>query len=434
MEVKVEDISAVKKKITIEIETEKVDRVIDATFKKIGKKANLKGFRPGKVPKAVLEKVYAGQMADEAARELVNQNYVRAMLTKDFSAVSEPTVLEMATPERGKPFTYAVEVEVKPEIEAQGYLDLDLKKEKLRINDEIIAERIEEIRRDKAEFKESERTVAANGDQIVIDFEGFLDGKPISQGKAENYQLELGTGNLIPGFEEQLEGMERGSEKEIELTFPEGYASQELAGKNARFRVHMKSIREQVLPALDDEFAKRFGLDSIAEFREKIAKMYREHEEKRVLDDLKERIVTALIEKNPIEVPEALIEEHLKALFDNFLKRLKEQGLSLEKIGMTIEEYREKNRPRAQRQVQAALILEAITVQENIIPSAEEVAEKIARIAEEANAPLDKVKEFYDKDEHRKSLNTMILEEKVVDFLLSKARIEEVDKAQLEKN
>ncbi|NLC70456.1 MAG: trigger factor [Desulfuromonadaceae bacterium] len=431
MEVKVEDIGTTKKKLTLEIETERVDRVIDAAYKKIGKKANLKGFRPGKVPKAVLEKVYVGQMTEEATRELVNQNYVRALLNQDFTAVGEPVIKDMGDLERGKPFTFALEVEIKPEIEAVGYTGLNLKKEKFQFSDQLVSEQLEEIRKDKAESRESEREVAEEGDQVVLDFEGFRDGEPIPHGKAEDYQIELGSHSLIPGFEDQVVGMRKGEEKEIEVAFPEGYVSQELAGQKAQFKVRLKSIKEKVLPLLDDEFAKKFGMETFAEFREKITTMYREHEEKRVMDDLKERIVTALIEKNPIEVPEVLVEEQLKALFDNFLKRLKEQGLSLEKIGMTIEEFREKNRPKAVRQVQAALILEAVTTQENIGPTAEEKEERIRRIAEEANAPLDKVKEYYEKDEHRKGLNTMILEEKVVDFILSRANVEEVDKADL---
>jgi trigger factor len=431
MEVKVEDIGTTKKKITLEIEAERVDRVIEATYKKIGKTANLKGFRPGKLPRAVLEKVYAGKMTEDATRELINQNYVRALLNHDFTAVGEPTIKDMGDLEKGKAFTFSMEVEIKPEIEAVGYIGLDLKKEKLHIDDQVIDIQLEELRKERAEVKESERDVAANGDQVVIDFEGFRDGEPIPHGQADDYQLELGSRNLIPGFEEQLVGMKKGEEKEIEVTFPETYVSQEMAGQTALFKVRLKSIQERVLPPFDDAFAKTFGLETFAEFREKIATMYREHEEKRVMDDLKERIITILIEKNPVEVPEVLVEEQLKALFDNFLKRLKDQGLTLEKIGMTIEEYRENNRPKAVRQVQAALILEAITIQEKIIPTAEEKDERIRRIAEDANVPADKVKEYYDKDEHRKSLNTMILEDKVVDFLLSKAQIAEVEKEEL---
>lgn len=431
MEVKVEDVSTTKKKITLEIESDRVDKVIDATYRKLGKKANLKGFRPGKVPQAVLEKVYVGKMTEDATRELINQNYVRALLNQDFTAVGEPEIKDMGELERGKPFSFSLEVEVKPEIEAVGYTGLELKKEKLQIDDQVISQQLEEIRKDKAETREAEREVAADGDQVIIDFEGFRDGEPIAHGKAEDYRLELGSRSLIPGFEEQMVGMKKGEEKEIEVTFPEGYVNQEMAGQKAQFKVLLKSIQEKVPPPLDDEFAKKFGVETIGEFRDKIARMYREHEEKRVMDDLKEKIVNILIEKNPIEVPEVLVEEQLRVLFDNFLKRLKEQGLSLEKIGMTIEEFREKNRPKANRQVKAALILEAITKQENIGPTVAERDERIRRIAEEANAPVDKVQEFYDKDEHRKNLNTMILEEKVVDFLLSKANVEEVHKDQL---
>ena len=275
MEVKVEDVSTTKKKITLEIESDRVDKVIDATYRKLGKKANLKGFRPGKVPQAVLEKVYVGKMTEDATRELINQNYVRALLNQDFTAVGEPEIKDMGELERGKPFSFSLEVEVKPEIEAVGYTGLELKKEKLQIDDQVISQQLEEIRKDKAETREAEREVAADGDQVIIDFEGFRDGEPIAHGRAEDYRLELGSRSLIPGFEEQVVGMKKGEEKEIGVTFPEGYVNQEMAGQKAQFKVLLKSIQEKVPPPLDDEFAKKFGVETIGEFRDKIARIYR---------------------------------------------------------------------------------------------------------------------------------------------------------------
>ncbi len=434
MEVKIEDVSSIKKKIAFEIEAERVDQTIDAAYKKIGKTAKLKGFRTGKVPRAVLEKFYAGKMTEDAVREIVNQNYIKALIREDFTAVSEPTIVDSCDLEKGKPFLFTVEVEVKPEIEAKDYTGLSLKREKLILNDQVIDERLEEISKDKGTLQESERAVAQTGDSVTIDFEGFIDGELIEHGKAENYTLELGSNSLIPGFEEQMLGMEKGTEKEIELTFPEDYATQELAGKTAIFKVALKSVQEKLLPELDDEFAQQFGVDTFAEFREKITTSYEDYEKKRILDDLKERIVTALLEKNHFDVPETLVQAQLKSLFDNFLERLEKQGLSLDKIGMSVEDFHGKNREKAERQVKAALILEAIALQEKLNPAKEDLDKKFELMADDANVPVETVKEFYDNSDNRKNLNSILLEEKVVEFLLENANIVDVDKSELEKS
>ena len=434
MEVKIEDVSSIKKKIIFEIDDQQVDKTIEATYKKIGKTAKLKGFRAGKVPRPVLEKFYSGKMTDDAVRELFNVNFAKALMREDFTAVSEPTIVDSGSLEKGKPFTFTVEVEVKPEILAKDYTGLKLQREKLLVNDEVIRERLMEIAKDKGTLQESERTVAGEGDFVTIDFEGFIDNEPIKHGKAEDYTLELGSQSLLAGFEEQITGMEKGSEKDIEVTFPDNYAPSELAGQKAVFKVVLKTIQEKVLPELNDEFAQQFGADTFLEFLEKITVSYEDYEKKRILDDLKERIVTALLEKNHFDVPETLVHAQLKHLFENFKERLKKEGLTLEKLGMTTDDFEKKNIEKAERQVKAALILEAIAVQEKLSPTSEDWDKKLELLAKDSNVPLETVKEFYESADHRKNLNSLLLEEKVVDFLLENADVQDVDKSELEKS
>jgi trigger factor len=434
MEFKVEDISNIKKKITFEIDAQRVEKTIESTYKKIGKTAKLKGFRAGKVPRPVLEKFYSGKMTEDAVREMFNVNYAKALMREEFTAVSEPTIVDSCPLEKGKPFTFTVEVEVKPEIEAKDYTGLSLKRENLVVNDQVIDERLKEISKDKGTLEESERSVAEKGDFVTIDFEGSMNNKPIEHGEAKDYTLELGSQSLISGFEEQITGMEKGTEKDIEVTFPEDYASKELAGKKAVFKVSLKSIQEKVMPELNDEFAQQFGVDTFAEFRKKITDSYEDYEKKRILDDLKERIVTALLEKNHFDVPETLVQAQLKSLFDNLLERLKKQGLSLEQTGMTDETFQEKNREKAERQVKAALILEAIAIQEKLSPTPEDLDKKLELMAQDANVSLETVKEFYESSDNRKNLNSILLEEKVVEYLLDNADIQDVDKSELEKS
>jgi trigger factor len=355
------------------------------------------------------------------------------MVREDFTPVSEPTIVDSNSVEKGKPFTFAVEVEVKPKIVAKDYTGLDLKREKLALNDDVINERLMEIAKDKAKIEDSERTVAEEGDTVVIDFEGFVDDEPLADGTAEDYTVELGSKSLIGDFEQQIVGMEKGTEKEIEVTFPENYVAETLAGKKAVFKVTLKAIKEKVVPELNDEFAQQFGVNSFMEFVEKITTSYEEYEKKRILDDLKERIVTALLEKNQIEVPETLVQGQLKHLFDNFKERLKKQGLTIEKLGMTPESFQEKNRGKAERQVKAALILEAIAIQEKLNPTKEDWDKKVELLAEDAHVPVETVKEFYEKADNRKNLNSLLLEEKVVEFLIDNAHVQEVNKSELEK-
>jgi len=269
------------------------------------------------------------------------------------------------------------------------------------------------------------------GDFVVIDFEGFVDGTPFEHGKADDYQLELGAGSFIPGFEEQLAGMKRGEEREIQVSFPENYGSKELAGKPATFRVVLKEIKEKALPELDDEFATGFGLASLAELKEKIEENYRRQETSRIDGDLRERLVGALVERNPVEVPETMVASQLDYMLQNIRNRFQSQGMTLEMLGMNEDSFKSMYRETAVKQVQGSLLLEAVARQEQFKVDAAEIDDKLQQIAEMANAPLEAVRKFYGSDEKRHGLIAQIVEEKAVQYLLSQAKIEEVAKEQL---
>ncbi len=432
MNVKIEDISSVKKKLSFEVAAEKVDAAMDQAIQKIGKTAKIKGFRPGKVPKKVIEQQYAPQVEEQVLTRLINDSYFQALVEHRIAAITDPEIVENSPVERGKPFSYEAHVEVRPSVEAKDYTGLSLKKEKRGSDEAVVDERIEEMRAGRAEMQVSEREQARKGDFVTIDFEGFLDDTPFEGGKAEDFVLELGSGSLIPGFEEQVEGMARDEQKDVQVTFPENYGNKDLAGRPALFKVTLKEIKEKILPPLDDELAKGFGLESVAELREKIGESYGVQEQNRIEGDLRERLVSALIERNPMDVPDSMVASQLDFMLGNIRKRLQSQGMSLEMLGMNEESFKQMYRESAANQVRGSLILEAIARQENLSVDPSEIDGKLEKIAQMSNASIDAVKSYYAKEEARRGLMAQILEEKAVEFLLEKSDIVEVDKAELE--
>lgn len=432
MNVKVEEISSITRKLSFEVGADKVDQEIERAWRKISKTAKIKGFRPGKIPQTVLEQYYGSQMEQEVLGKLINDTYFKALDDHAIAAVGEPRIVDSSGVGRGQVFTYQAETDIKPEIVAKDYVGIALKKEKLEIDPAVVDGRLEEMRASRGQLEVSAREVAQTGDSVTIDFEGFTGGTPFEGGQAEDFDLELGSGSLIPGFEEQVVGMKRGEERSIDVTFPENYGQKTLAGQPAVFKVRLKEIKEKVLPALDDEFAKSFGVDSLDELREQLALSYRTQETSRVDNDLRERLVRELIERNPHEVPAAMIAKQLEYMYANISNRMRSQGMTPEMLGLTTQNFAERYRETAADQVRGTLLLEAIGRQEAIAVEDGEVDGRLEEIAAMANAPIDMVRKYYAGDEAREGLMNQIAEEKVVRFLIEKARVEEVPRAELE--
>ncbi|MBE0577268.1 MAG: trigger factor [Desulfuromonadales bacterium] len=426
MNVKVEAVSSIKKKLIFEVASEQVDKEIRKAFQKIGKKAKIKGFRAGKVPESVLEKYYGGQMEQDVLTSLINATYFKALQEHDIPAVGEPSIVESSGISKGEAFTYEAEVEIKPEVTARDYTNLSLEKEKFVPDPKAVEGRLEEMRASRSQVEVSGRQDARHGDSVIIDFKGFIGEDAFAGGEGEDYLLELGSGSFIPGFEEQLVGMQRDEIKDVEVTFPEDYGQEELAGKPAVFKVVMKEIKEKVVPELDDEFAKGFGVDTLDELKEQLQTSYELQETNRVENDLREKLVSKLIENNPLEIPEAMIARQLDYMYDNITNRMQSQGMSPEMLGITPENFRENYRKTAIEQVSGNLILEAIGRQENIVADESEIDAKLEEIAAMANAPIDMVKKYYASSEARNGLMAQIAEEKVVGFLLENAKVKEV--------
>ncbi len=431
MNVTIDDISSVKKKLSFEVAAETVDAEIEKAYQKIAKSAKIKGFRPGKAPRSVVEKHYAPQMEEQVLGRLINDSYFKALVEHRVAAITDPEIVESSPLQKGQAFTYQAHVEIKPEVEVKDYAGLTLQKEKFEADPTVVDTRLDEMLAGRAQMQVSERDAAQSGDQVIIDFEGFVDGVAFDGGKAAGHQLELGSGSFIPGFEEQLEGMKRGEEKEIEVSFPAEYGNKELAGKPSVFKVKLHEIKEKVVPELNDDFAKGFGLESLAELREKLEENHRTQEQNRIDGDLREKLMEALIERNPMEVPEAMVASQLDYMLGNIRNRLQQQGMSLEMMGMNEESFKQMYRETAVAQVKGSLLLEGVARQEKLSADPSEVDGKLEEIAKMSNAPLDAVKKYYASDEARRGLMSQIVEEKAMRLLLDKSTVEEVTKDQL---
>lgn len=426
MNVKVEEVSSIKKKLIFEVAPEQVDKEIRRAFQKIGKTAKVKGFRAGKIPVSVLEKYYGAQMEQDVLTSLINATYFKALDEHDVQAVGEPNIVESSGINKGAAFTYEAEVEIKPEVTAKEYTKLSLEKEKFIADPKAVEVRLDEMRVSRGQIEVTNRKKARNGDSVLIDFEGFIGEDAFAGGTGEDYLLELGSGSFIPGFEEQVIGMQRDEAKDVEVSFPEDYGQAELAGKPAVFKVVLKEIKEKVIPELDDEFAKGFGVDTLDELKKQLQTSYETQETRRIENDLREKLISALIENNPIEVPGAMIAKQLDYMYENITNRMQSQGMTPQMLGLTPENFRENYRATAIEQVSGNLILEAIGRQENIVAEVSEIDAKLEEIAAMANAPVEMVKKYYAGAEARSGLLAQIAEEKVISFLLGSAKVKEV--------
>lgn len=433
MRINVESLSSIKKKINFEIPSERVASEVEKAYGEIRKHAAIKGFRKGKVPKDLLVKHFSDKMADDVLKNIINDTYFKALMDEKIYPVSHP-VIESDELKVGEPFKYSATVEIFPDVVVKDYAGLEVKKEKYVFNEEVIANRLKEMQENMSHLEPADaQRSAVNGDFVTFDFKGFVDGEPFEGGAAEDYQLELGSGRFIPGFEDQIVGMKAGDEGEIKVTFPENYGQKDLAGKDATFAVTIKGIKVKELPELNDDFAKDFGeFESLDQLKAKISEVYSLQENERIETELRERLIKALIEKNSFEVPETLIDKQLNLMLENSKKRLAMQRLTLEMMGLNDEGYKIQFRSVAETQVKGSILLEALARQESIQVADCDLDDKIKEIAAQNNQELETVNNFYQQNAQAKeNLTAQLKEDKVVDFLLAKAKIDEVDRSEI---
>jgi trigger factor len=434
MQIKVESLNSIKKKINFEIPAQQVSTEVDKAYAEIRKHAAVKGFRKGKVPMGLIEKHYGDKMADDVLKSLVNDTYFKAVTDHGLNPVSYP-VIESDPLKPGEAFKYSATVEVFPEVEVKEYLGLELAKEQLVKDDAAVAARLKEMQESLSQLAPApEGHAAAAGDFVIFDFKGTLDGVPFEGGEAEDFQLELGSGRFIPGFEEQLIGMSAGSNGMVSVSFPEGYGNESLAGKPAEFAVSIKEIKVKELPELNDDFAKEFGeeFETLDELKLKLAELQQTQEERRIDNELRERLIKALIEKNDLEVPETLVDRQVTMMLESSKQRLASQRLSLEMMGLTDEGYKVQFREVAREQVKGSLLLDAVAEKESLEVTDEDIAAQVSEIAAGTKQDPEKVASLYQTNARAKeNLVAQMREDKAVQFLLERAKIVELPKEEI---
>lgn len=434
MNVTVEDLSSIKKKLVLEIPAETVATELESAYKKIAKTAEIKGFRKGKVPREILKQHYGPRAQYDATGPLINNSLYKALLDHKIEAVSQPEVVNSGIVEEGKPFSYEAEVEVRPEIVVKDYKKLNLEEEIFSFDETVVEQQLEQMANSKMQLEVTSRKKARDGDTVVIDFEGLIDDTPFENGSAQDFELSLGSNSFIPGFESQLVGMKRDQEKDVEVTFPEGYGSKDLAGKPATFKVLVKEIKEKKIPEINDAFAKEFEAESLDQLKEQIKENAIAQEKKRIEGQLQENMMNALIANNSFEVPEGMVKNQLLHLKDSFTQNLKAQGMTLEMLGMNDETFSTTYRDMAVQQVKGELIMDAIAAQEGIEVEESVVEEKMQAFADQSNVPLEQVQKYFENAQAMAGLKGQILQEKTSKYILDEATITEVEPKQSEQD
>ena len=428
MEIVVENLSELTRKLTITLPKETVGPALDKAFAKINKEVRLKGFRRGKIPQSVLEKNFRDQIQAEVGEKLVQETYFDAVEKEGLEPVVHPEIAEHRFPEDGT-FVYVAMVDIKPQIDLKEYKGLEVEKPVLVVAEEEIDKEITLLQRHQAALQTAEDGhVIAMDDVAVVDFQGFHDGKAMKEVRNENYSVDIGMNRLGKDFEEKLIGMKKGDKALYEVDFPADYPNPMLAGKKVEFKVDVKDVKVRVRPELDDEFAKDIKpeLTSLEALRDDIRARLQKAKDDALQGDLDDKIMHKLIELNPFEVPQRLVNYEIQEMLKQTEENLKRSGLSFESAGINLEELVEKNRDVAAKRVKGDFLLKKIAEVEEIKIADEDIQRGYQRIADQYRMTLDEVKKYFQRREEILPFMNELHNEKVLNFLREQARFTSV--------
>lgn len=426
MSLQVEKLEKNMAKLTIEASAEEFDKAIQKAYQKNKNKINIQGFRKGKAPLALIEKMYGPSIFyEDAANEIIPEAYEKAALESGLEIVSRPEI-DVVQIEKGKSFIFTAEVAIKPEVTLGEYKGIEVEKKEVTVTDEEVMAKIEHEREHNSRMVTIDNRPIQMDDIAVIDFEGFVDGESFEGGKGEGYSLTIGSRSFIDNFEEQLIGKSIGEEVDVNVTFPEDYHASNLAGKPALFKVKINEIKVKELPELDDDFAQEVSeFDTLDEYKENIRATLKENKEKELKIAKENEIIDKIIENASMDIPEPMIETQVGQLADDFAQRMRYQGLSIEQYfqftGMDSKKFFESLRPQALKRIQSRLVLEAIVKAENIEVTEEELEKELTEMASMYKMELDKLKELLG-DNEKEQIKTDIAIQKAVDFVVAESK------------
>ena len=426
MSLQVEKLEKNMVKLTIEASAEEFEKAMQVAYQKNKNKISIQGFRKGKAPQTMIEKMYGpGVFYEDAANEIIPTAYDKAVEESGLEIVSRPEI-DIVQIEKGKPFIFTAEVAVKPEVTLGKYKGVKVEKFDTTVTEEEINAEIDKARDQNARFITVEDRAVKEGDMTIIDFEGFVDGVAFEGGKGENHNLTIGSGQFIPGFEDQLVGVEIGKEVDVNVTFPEEYHAKDLAGKAAVFKVTVKEIKAKEVPELDDEFVQDVcDFDTVAEYKADVEAKLKERKESEAKTKKEDAVIDKIIEDAKMEIPEAMIETQVRQMAEDFVARLQQQGLSIEQYfqftGLTPDALKEQMQPTALKRIQTRLVLEAIVEAEKIEVTEEELNVEIEKMAKLYQMEVDKINELmgdFEKENMKKDLAV----QKAIDVVVDAAK------------
>ncbi|MFC1857941.1 trigger factor [Thermodesulfobacteriota bacterium] len=430
MQVTVEELSSVKKKLHIEVPKDDVIRELDKAYAYLKQNAKIRGFRPGKAPRSVLERLYRKDVHADVLSKLIQESFVDAIKETELKMVGDPHIDPPDLNDK-ESYKYEATIEVDPEIEDINYKGLKFKKTLYQVSDTEIENQLGALQKNMAQHQPIvEDRSAQKEDVALVDFEGFKDGKPFEETqKTENFAVKIGDGKVLPDFDEKLIGMKPGEDREIQVKFPEDYFNKKLAGIEITFQVKLKEIRKEVLPELDNEFAKQLGsYETVEELKDGIRKNLRQGYDKRQEQELNEQIFQALIEQQPFEVPQTLINSELDAIYDELEQSFAYQNKSAEDTGFSREYVSERYHDTAQKQVRRYLILKKMIEQEDLSISDENLEEGFQEMADSVGHPLDEIKGYYEENKEKLVyFKHTLLEKQAIKLILDNSQIEEVE-------
>ncbi len=430
MQVKVEDVSSVKKTLHIEVPQDVVARELDSAYNTLKKTAKIKGFRPGKVPRSVLERMFGKDVHADVSSKLIQNSFLDALKETELNIVGQPKV-DPPELDPKAPYKYDASVEIAPEIDDIDFKGMQLKRTNYTFSNDEVDSQLKMLQKNMARHEQitEDRGVKAN-DIVLIDYEGFKDGKPFAEtARTENFTLKIGAGAISENFDNELIGMKAGDTKEITESFPEDFANKSLAGNEITFQLMLNEIRHEVLPEIDDVLAKKVGqYENLDQLKAAIEDNLKQGYAKRTEQEINEQIFTNLIDKTDFEAPDALVEMELQGIIEEAERSFAYQNTSLEQMGLSREDIAEKYRDTALKQVKRHLILSKVIDQEDLKVSDDEVENGLKEMSENFGHPLEDIKKYYDENKDKLDLfKHTLLEKKAINLIIESSKIEDVE-------
>lgn len=420
--VQVEDITPVKKKLDISVPAETVSREFKAAYQNIRSTASIAGFRKGAAPMNILKARFAGHVQEDVTKRIIESSYSMALNEKQLMPVEAPQIdLKSGELAEDKEFTFTVTVEIQPNVAVDGYRGMELNKESSAVTEEDIEKGVQNLKEAAAQFKEVDRP-ANEGDLVVVDFEAFMNGEPIKNGKGEGYPCVIGEKSLLPGFDEALKGASKGDQKEVDITFPVNYSEATLAGKVSQFKLNVKAVKEKGVPEVNESFAKDMGCENLEALRAKVKEEIEKHKAGESKEKLKNEILDKLIASHPFDVPDALVNRYMGVILNRVIENMRSGMAAPEDRGLNIDQLKEKYHPAAARSVKEDIILDTIAAKEGVQVSPAEVETSIRAIATQRGVSYESLMSRIQTEGAMEVIKDGLKHEKVFDIIIEASK------------